>query len=75
MSTGLSHYRSYLLRLWRVPCGVNQSWRASLEDTLTGQRTGFPDLEVLCAFLRLQNRSAPWARWKTWRNRDSLLKT
>lgn len=43
-------YRSYLLRLWRseTPDG---SWRASLEDSRTGQRIGFATLEQLFAFL------------------------
>ena len=32
--------------------GADQPWRASLEDTLTGQRRGFADLEALVAYLR-----------------------
>jgi hypothetical protein len=47
-------YLSYLLRLWRAPGGADQPWRASLQDTLTGERTGFADLEALCAFLQTQ---------------------
>jgi hypothetical protein len=47
-------YLSYLLRLWRAPGGAGQPWRASLQDTLTGERTGFADLEALCAFLQTQ---------------------
>jgi hypothetical protein len=52
-------YLSYLLRLWRAPGGVDQPWRASLEDTLTGQRTGFADLEALCAYLHAQIGAVP----------------
>lgn len=52
-------YLSYLLRLWRAPGEANQPWRASLEDTLTGQRTGFADLEALCAFLHWQIETYP----------------
>lgn len=59
MSTGSSHYRSYLLPLWQAPGGVNQPRRASLEDTLTGERTSFANLEALCAFLRLQIQAHP----------------
>ncbi len=43
-------YRSYLLRLWRCE-SPDQSWRASLEDSRTGQRIGFATLEQLFAFL------------------------
>ncbi len=59
MSKGPLHYQSYLLRLWRAPGGINQPWRASLEDTLTGERTGFADLEALCAFLHSQIEAHP----------------
>lgn len=54
-------YLSYLLRLWRAPGGAGQPWRASLEDTLTGQRRGFADLEALVAYLRddIEEESAP----------------
>ncbi len=54
MNTERSAYLSYLLRLWRAPGGADQPWRASLQDTLTGERTGFADLDVLCAFLQTQ---------------------
>jgi hypothetical protein len=47
-------YLSCILRLWRAPGGADQPWRASLQDTLTGERTGFADLEALCAFLQTQ---------------------
>ncbi len=52
---------SYLLRLWRAPGGVGQPWRASLEDTLTGQLQGFADLEALVAYLhgQIEGESAP----------------
>jgi hypothetical protein len=54
-------YLSFLLRLWRAPGGVGQPWRASLEDTLTGQRRGFADLEALVAYLheQIEGESAP----------------
>jgi hypothetical protein len=54
MNTERPAYLSYLLRLWRAPGGVDQPWRGSLEDTLTSERTGFADLEALCAFLQTQ---------------------
>lgn len=47
-------YLSYLLRLWRAPGGAGQPWRASLQDTLSGERQGFADLEALLAYLRDQ---------------------
>ena len=52
-------YLSYLLRLWRAPGGAGQPWRASLQDTLTGERTGFADLEALCAFLQTEIGTVP----------------
>lgn len=47
-------YLSYLLRLWRAPGGAGQPWRASLQDTLSGERQGFVDLEALTVYLRDQ---------------------
>lgn len=52
-------YLSYLLRLWRAPNGDDQPWRASLQDTMTGERRGFADLEALCAFLHTQIGTCP----------------
>lgn len=52
-------YLSYLLRLWRAPGGADQPWHASLQDTLSGERTGFADLEALCAFLQTQIGTCP----------------
>lgn len=54
MTKGQLAYLSYLLRLWRASGGDSHLWRASLEDPLTGERTGFNDLEALFAFLRTQ---------------------
>jgi hypothetical protein len=47
-------YHAYLLRLWRVNTGPATVWHASLEDPRTGERTGFADLQGLCAFLEEQ---------------------
>jgi hypothetical protein len=52
-------YLSYLLRLWRAPGGAGQPWRASLEDTLTGQRQGFADLDAMAAYLHVQIEEDP----------------
>jgi len=41
-------YRAYLLRVWRTP---DAHWRASLEDSHTGERRAFATLEQLVAFL------------------------
>lgn len=41
-------YQSYLLRLWKAE---QTNWRASLEDSRTGERIGFANLEQLFAFL------------------------
>jgi hypothetical protein len=41
--------------------GAGQLWRGSLEDTLTGQRRGFADLEALAAYVhdQIEGESAP----------------
>ncbi len=61
MSTEPLAYQSYLLRLWRAPGGAGQPWRASLENTHTGERRGFADLQALVAYLRVETEgeSAP----------------
>jgi hypothetical protein len=52
-------YISYLLRLWQAGTGREVSWRASLKSPHTGERTGFPSLEALFAFLRQETGVAP----------------
>jgi hypothetical protein len=39
------HYFSYLLRVWLAEEGSQPQWRASLEDTHSGERQGFASLE------------------------------
>lgn len=43
---------SFLLRVWRAGDGDQPEWRASLEDTCTGERRGFSSLEELWAFIQ-----------------------
>ena len=45
-------YVSYLLRLWQTTSGDQVVWRASLENSQTGERHGFASLDVLLDFLR-----------------------
>jgi hypothetical protein len=55
-------HRVYLLRCWeersqdlrRLP-----QWRFGLEDSHTGRRYGFPDLDALMAFLRTELAGEP----------------
>ncbi|MFN2186199.1 MAG: hypothetical protein ACK2UU_19625 [Anaerolineae bacterium] len=47
-------YVSYLLRLWREKDGQTTWWRASLQDSHSGERIGFAHLDELVAFLREQ---------------------
>ena len=47
-------YYSYLLRVWLAGDRDQPHWRASLEDTHTGERRGFASLDDLFAFLREQ---------------------
>jgi hypothetical protein len=46
-----STYKSYLLRLWTATRDGEPVWHASLQNTATGQRQGFPDLESLFDYL------------------------
>jgi hypothetical protein len=46
-----SHYLSYVLRLWQVKRADRASWRASLENSISGDRLGFADLEALFTYL------------------------
>ncbi|UCH60847.1 MAG: hypothetical protein JSV61_05025 [Anaerolineales bacterium] len=50
-------YLAYLLRLWQVKDAGKLIWRASLEDSHTGDRQGFPSLEALVTFLLEQVRN------------------
>ncbi len=46
-----SRYQFFILGLWRRP-GSPTTWRFSLEDTQTAQRSGFATLAEMEAFLR-----------------------
>ena len=46
-----SDYRSFLLRLW-IERENNGKWRFSLEDTRTGKRKAFANIEKLIAYLK-----------------------
>ncbi len=50
-TTNPTSYCSYLLRCWGEGGGA-PAWRFSLEDTRSGERHGFADLEALMSFLR-----------------------
>ncbi len=49
---------SYLLRLWSISDAQGVRWRALLEDPMTGQRIGFPDVQSLAEFLLSLTREA-----------------
>ncbi len=51
MTTERPRYFAYLLRLWQVRTDGEVVWRASLEDSHTGERHGFANLDRLFAFL------------------------
>ena len=51
-----SNYQSYLLRLWQSREG-EEGWRASLESSQTGERTGFATLDALFDYVRSQTRA------------------
>jgi hypothetical protein len=49
---------SYLLRIWKVENGDETRFRISIENTATGERKGFTNLEALIAFLHMEMRKA-----------------
>lgn len=44
-------YHSYLLRIWLHQIHGRSTWRASLDETRSGERVGFPDLRSLINYL------------------------
>lgn len=57
-------YVSYLLRIWREGASRESShdegkptWRASVDNVLTGERRGFANLDELFDFLRRHEES------------------
>lgn len=48
------HYLSYLLRLWQERATSPAVWRASLENSRTGEVVGFADTMQLFTFLQEQ---------------------
>jgi hypothetical protein len=50
------HYFSYLLRVWLAGDGCQPQWRASLEDSRTGERIGFASLAAMGEYLEQQTR-------------------
>jgi hypothetical protein len=48
----------YVLRLWREIGAEPDAWRASVEDTGTGEARRFASLEELTAFLEAQMEEA-----------------
>ena len=51
---GGQRYYSYLLRVWLAGDKDQPHWRASLEDTRSGERRGFASLRALCEYLHQQ---------------------
>ena len=54
MSDKGERYASYLLRLWQNTSGNKVVWRASLENSQTGERQGFASLDALFDYLQQQ---------------------
>jgi hypothetical protein len=56
-------YRAFMLRCWEVrrpDSSGDVTWRFSIEESSTGQRHGFADLEALTDFLQAElERPAP----------------
>ncbi len=46
-----SRRQSFVLRLWCSNAAETTYWQASLENSRTGERIGFADLEQLFAYL------------------------
>jgi hypothetical protein len=50
-------YRAFMLRCWEVrgpDAGDPVTWRFSVEDSHTGQKHGFADMEALTEFLQTE---------------------
>lgn len=47
----ITHYSSYLLRFRMTPTGNQMNCLVSIEDTATGSRRSFPNVEALATFL------------------------
>ena len=58
MSEKQPRYLSYLLRLWQVENKGQLVWRASVEDSRTGERRGFASINALRSSLRKQTEVA-----------------
>ena len=52
MNTKGSDYRAYLLRLWKAEENGKLLVRCTLEESMTGQRLTFANLEAMTAYLR-----------------------
>jgi hypothetical protein len=52
-------YSAYLLRIWQIKDSGKWVWRVSLEDSQTGERLGFPDINDLLAFLQEEFKKTP----------------
>ncbi|HEY66525.1 MAG TPA: hypothetical protein G4O02_18400 [Caldilineae bacterium] len=65
MTDQRSRYLAYMLRLWEVRIGSEQTWRASLESPHTGERHGFADLQALFAFLEERTGCLPRRRTRS----------
>lgn len=49
-------YVSYLLRLWQIGDQDRPVWRASLQNSRTGETVGFASLEALFDYLQTEVR-------------------
>jgi hypothetical protein len=59
MTSTSRRYRSYLVRLWRSESGDAQTWHASTEETMTGERRNFAGIKQLFCFLEQQTHEPP----------------
>jgi hypothetical protein len=46
------HHFSFLLRMWLAGDDAESQWRVSLEDTHSGERSGFGSLDALNQYLK-----------------------
>jgi len=52
-------YLAYMLRLREIKLNGEQTWRASLAEPHTGERHGFPSLEIVFDSLKEQTHAPP----------------
>ena len=74
MNTHHISHISFLLRLWQADSSPAITWVASLEDTSTGERKGFANVDLLAQYLRSLTVNADPGNDRTIASVDTLVR-